>query len=123
MIQSKIDQWVQKNSSLVSEAIITGEKPLWCTDDLIDEFVDIFSPSEDIESVPFILFSKIVSLYFNLAIVHNMSFQTFYKHSQYAAHFSKLGEYVRNVYIEELIDSIDWDLYKLEFSKQQVLQK
>ena len=122
MISKRVDHWVDKNEEKIINVFLNGDSQYsWSNEDEITKFVNIFNPSESIETVPFVLYSKLIHLLATHVLSSQDSFVVFSEAGIRIAKFASLGDYVREVYEEELIGSIDWDYWKNRFEMEALL--
>ena len=122
MISKRVVHWIDKNEEKIFNVFLNRDSQYnWSNDDEITKFVNIFHPSVNIEVVPFVLYSKLIYALASQALSTQRSFESFRGAGIKIAKFASLGDYARDVYEEELIDSIDWKYWEYKFEMEALL--
>lgn len=122
MMEKRVQKWIIFNQHKIL-AFINDENSLeWNNEREIVDFVELFHPAEDLEYAPFILFRKLVELIGSFSIENEVSYQDFKSKCEYIARFASLGDYVRNVYEDELIDSVNWEFLEMVFNERNKIR-
>lgn len=122
MMEKRVQKWIVFNQHKILSFINDENSHDWNNEREIVDFVKLFHPAEDLEYVPFILFQKLVELIGVLSIQNDISYRDFKSKCEYIARFASLGDYVRNVYEDELIDSVNWEFLEMVFNERNKIR-
>lgn len=114
-MDKRIMKWIASNESKLLNGFTRDADDKWNSESEMVDFINMFSHQESLEAVPFILYSKIVLLFANEGLYNKKKFEEFYEHCVRFSDFATLGDYARDVYRYELMDSIDWESWNESF--------